>query len=127
MKSLPGLGLDLISISRFASVLERGGADFKDKVYTPQEQESAEARKNPCQHYAARFAGKEAVLKALGRGLGQGMSLQEIEILSDGRSAPRIVLHGKALAVATKLGVVAWSISLSHSRDTAGAVVNAHF
>ena len=109
------------------TVLERGGDIFRDEVFTLCEQESAEARKNPSQHYAVRFAAKEAVLKALGRGLGQGIALKEIEILSDGRTPPSITLHGNALKVATGLRVVGWSISLSHSRDTCGAIVNAHF
>jgi len=123
----PGIGLDLVTVTRFADALERGGDAFRKRLFTPKEQAHAATRSKPAQHYAARFAAKEAVMKALGRGFGQGVAFPEIEILSDGKSAPQVVLHGKTKQLAEAAGIVTWALSLSHSDDTAGAVVMARF
>lgn len=123
----PGIGLDLVTVTRFADALERGGEAFRKRLFTAKEQAHAATRSKPAQHYAARFAAKEAVMKALGRGFGQGVAFPEIEILSDGKSAPQVVLHGKTKELADAAGIVAWALSLSHSDDTAGAVVMARF
>jgi len=123
----PGIGLDLVTVARFADALERGGSAFRERLFTAAEQAQAESRSRPQQHYAARFAAKEAVMKALGRGFGQGVAFPEIEIHSDGRSAPQVELHGNTAALAKESGICGWSLSLSHSDDTAGAVVMARF
>ena len=120
---MPGLGLDLVSVPRFAAALERGGDAFRERLFTPAEQAQADSRSRPAQHYAARFAAKEAVMKALGRGFGQGVAFPEIEVVSDGRTPPRLELHGETAALAAAAGIVGWSLSLSHSDETAGAVV----
>jgi len=112
-------GIDLIEIKRIQKALERHGDRFLDRIFT--EAEIKQARGN-APELAARFAAKEAASKALGTGIGP-VSWREMETINDFRGKPQIHLHGRAALIAEELGYTTWSVSLTHSRDTAAAVV----
>lgn len=116
-----GLGIDLCEIERIGAMLERWGERFTGKVFTTGERGYALARANAAAHLAARFAAKEATLKALG--VPPGLSWHEMEVVGGGREAPLLVLRGKALAAADELGVVRMHLTLTHTVEVAGAVV----
>lgn len=118
------LGCDLLGIARFRKVLARDPA-FMETVFTPGEISYCRGRHDPALHLAARFAAKEAVLKALEIGLGVPPArslLQQIEVLSNG-GAPRLCLHGRMAHHAHRSGVIAASITLSHDAELALAQV----
>ncbi len=119
----PGLGVDLVEVERFRSSLEHGGPAFRDRLFTAAEQAECEARPDPAPHYAARFAVKEAAMKALGTGWSGGLAFTDFEVHSDGRSAPGLQLRGRAAERAREAGILAWRVSLSHTRALAVAVV----
>ena len=112
------VGLDLIEIDRLERALERRPA-LGERVFSEGERAFAAGRARPAQHLAARFAAKEAALKALGLG---GLRLHEVEVLGGGDAAPRIALRGSAAAEAARRGVEL-ELSLTHSREHAAAVV----
>jgi holo-[acyl-carrier protein] synthase len=112
------LGLDLIEIARVRRALERHGDGFRDRCFTPAEQAYCEGRANPAQHYAGRFAAKEAVGKALG--IGVHFTWKEIEIR--GRPKPGVHLSGRTAAVAERIGAARIDVSMTHSRELAAAV-----
>lgn len=113
------LGVDIIEIARIQAAIDRWGQKFLERVYTAAELEFC---RNRTPELAVRFAGKEAVMKALGTG-NRGVAWREIEILPNRRYAPRIFLHARARSRAEKLGVTELAISLSHSREYAIASV----
>ena len=113
------VGTDLIEIGRIRRSLERY-AGFRDRCFTPAEQEYCESRANPAESYAGRFAGKEAVGKALGFGVARAFAWKEIEIV--GRPKPSVRLSGRLAAVAERSGVHAIDLSMTHSRELAQAV-----
>ena len=113
------VGVDIIEIERIAAIAERHPTRFPQRIYT--EGERAYCRGRPPQ-LASRFAAKEAVMKALGTGT-RGVAWREIEVVRKPGSAPEIVLHGRAKALATKLGAKRLALSLSHSREYAVASV----
>ena len=112
---IKGTGNDIIEIARIAKSYERYGARLLQRVFTEGEAAYCAARKRIAQHLAVRFAAKEAVAKALGTGIKDGVSWRGIEVVRAPGAAPQIVLHGGAAAVAEKLGVKTMHISLSHS------------
>ena len=112
-------GVDIIEIERIQRAISRWDVRFLNKVYTPGELWLCRGR---VPELAVRFAGKEAISKALGTGL-VGVSWREMEILSDPRGKPLVRLHGRAKARAAELGLVDFAISLSHSRQYAVASV----
>lgn len=112
-------GLDLIEIKRIKKALERHGDRFLYRIFT--EAEIKQARGN-APELAARFAAKEAASKALGTGIGP-VSWREMETINDFSGKPQLHLHGRAAFIAEELGYTTWSVSLTHSRDTAAAVV----
>ncbi|HWS24627.1 MAG TPA: holo-ACP synthase [Anaerolineales bacterium] len=112
-------GVDLIEIYRLESALERAGQTFMDRVFTQKEQELF--GKNLAS-LAARFAGKEAVSKAIGTGFGD-IAWTDVEILRGERGEPLLHIRGKAAEAAAQLGILRWSISLSHTHDHAIAMV----
>jgi holo-[acyl-carrier protein] synthase len=111
------VGVDLIEIPRIARALERY-PDFRERCFTETEREYCEGRPNPAQHYAARFAGKEAVGKALGSGV--RFTWREIEIA--GRPKPGVTLSGRTRAWAERVGAGRIELSMTHSRELATAV-----
>ena len=112
-------GVDLIEISRIEEVMSRHGKHYLERIYTPSELELCGKR---VESLAGRFAAKEAVAKALGCGIGD-VEWKEIEILGDEQHAPVLHLHGKAAQKADELGLMSWSLSLSHSQSHAVAFV----
>jgi holo-[acyl-carrier protein] synthase len=110
------VGVDVIEIERIRRALERPG--FRDRCFTTAEREYCDAKKNPAESYAARFAGKEAVGKALGCGV--RFTWKEIEIA--GRPKPVVKLSGKTAAWAEKVDAGAIDLSMTHSRELAAAV-----
>lgn len=113
-----GVGIDLLEIERIERALERHPR-LAERIFTDAEREYAAARARPGRHLAARFAAKEAVVKALG--LSGGFGLREIEVLAG--EPPTVRLSGRAAEAAEGLTV---EISLTHSRDNAAAVAIAH-
>ena len=113
------VGVDLIEIARVRRTLERYPS-FRRRCFTEAERAYCDSRPNPPQHYAARFAGKEAIGKALGFGVARAFAWQEVEIA--GRPKPGVALSGRIQAWAEGLGAGAIDLSMSHSRELATAV-----
>ena len=113
------VGVDIVSVERVERALARWEDRFLARVYTPREREACRGR---AESLAARFAAKEAVLKALGCGLDNGISWQDVEILGRG-TEPRVCLHRAASARAREIGIQEWAVSLSHDQGMAIAVV----
>jgi holo-[acyl-carrier protein] synthase len=113
------VGVDLIEIGRVRRALERYPT-FRARCFTDAERAYCESRPNPPQHYAARFAAKEAVGKALGFGVASRFAWREIEI--SGRPKPGVVLSGRIQAHAARVGAGAIELSMTHSRELAAAV-----
>ncbi len=118
-----GLGTDLVEVDRVRASLDRFGERFLLRVFTPGERAYAAAKRCPEQNLAARFAAKEAGAKALGTGLSRGVGWREFEVTRSPEGAPRLVLHGRALASAAALGVERTLLSLTHTDRYAFAVV----
>jgi holo-[acyl-carrier protein] synthase len=116
-----GIGTDIIECLRIAQMIERHGELFINRVYTPHEIQYCQTRKLATQHFAARWAAKEAVLKALGTGWRRGISWRDVEVRNDPGGRPVINLTGGAREVADQLGVLEMHISLSHCRSHATA------
>lgn len=117
-----GLGMDLIEISRIEKTFSRFGTTFLYKVFTMSEY-ALLVSKLSFSSIAARFAAKEAAVKALGTGFSDGITFKHIEILSRPNGKPGLCLHDKAQKKAQELGVHTILLTLSHSHNTAGAVV----
>src|SRR5258708_21423921 len=113
------VGTDLIEIARIRRSLERY-ANFRDRCFTADEQAYCESRPNPAQSYAGRFAGKEAVGKALGFGVARAFAWKDIEIV--GRPKPSVRLSGRVAAWAERVGAGSIDLSMTHSRELAQAV-----
>jgi holo-[acyl-carrier protein] synthase len=118
-----GIGTDIIECLRVAQMIERHGELFLARVFTPHEIEYCSARKAATQHYAGRFAAKEAVLKALGTGWTRGVQWRDIEVRNDFGGKPKIALSGGAREMCESLGVSEMLISISHCRTHATAYV----
>jgi holo-[acyl-carrier protein] synthase len=113
-----GVGIDLLEVRRLEQALERR-PPLAQRLFTEGELAYAGARRRPARHLAARFAAKEAAVKALGAG---PLAPREVEITGSGRETPRLRLHGRAAAAAAEQGV-ALHVSLTHSRELAAAIV----
>jgi holo-[acyl-carrier protein] synthase len=119
-----GIGVDIVEVARIRAGLDnpRTGARFQARVFTEQEIAYCRRRHNAAESFAARFAAKEATMKALGRGFGQGIAWREIEV-TRGEGAPGVRLSGGAQAYAEALGIRRIHLSLSHTADLAIAYV----
>ncbi len=115
-------GVDAVEIRRIAAALERFGARFERRVFTPRELAFCRGR---VPELAARFAAKEAVSKALGTGL-RGIGWREVEILPNRRGKPQVYLYGRALSRAAELGLTHFEVSLTHTDELAIAFVVAY-
>src|SRR5690348_4270538 len=113
------VGTDLIEIQRIRRALERYPS-FRERCFTEAERAYCDSRPNPAQHYAARFAGKEAIGKALGFGVARAFAWREVEIA--GRPKPSVRLSGRIAARAEGMGAGSIDLSMTHSRDLANAV-----
>ena len=110
-----GHGVDLVETARIRHLFDQHGSHFLDRVFTAAEQAYCDANpKRRFEHLAARFAAKEAVLKALGTGWRGGIGWTDIEVLRDPAGKPSVALHGQAAAVAAAAGIRNWLLSLSH-------------
>jgi holo-[acyl-carrier protein] synthase len=118
-----GVGTDLIEIARIANSVERFGERFLTRIFTPREIAYCQRKKGSAESFAARFAAKEAGAKALGTGISRGVGWLELEVSRAPGERPILQLSGRAAARARSLGVAHISLSLTHSRDTALAVV----
>lgn len=117
-------GVDIVEIQRITDSINKYGDVFLKRIYTAQEIEYCEARNvGKYQSYAARFAAKEALSKAIGTGISGDASLTEIEVVNDAMGAPKLFLHGAALRKANEMGVKEFKVSLSHSHNYAVAFV----
>lgn len=116
-----GIGTDIVECLRIAHMIERHGELFLTRVYTPHEISYCSARKAATQHYAGRWAAKEAVLKALGTGWSRDIKWRDVEVRNDMGGKPEIVLEGGALEISRRLGIDNVLISISHCRSHATA------
>jgi len=115
-----GVGIDIIEVSRIKMSIEDYGPLFTDKIFTPSEIKYCTDKPNPFQHYAARFAAKEAFSKATGTGWNNDFSWQEIEVMNEASGKPCLRLKGVALKNFARKNIF---LSLSHSGDYVAAVV----
>ena len=118
-----GVGIDVVATGRIARALAEATGDFEARVFTPAEREACRQRVDKADALGARFAAKEACFKAVGRGLGQGLAFQQIEVTADESGRPELRLSGAAAARAEALGVTRIHVSLSHDIDVAAAIV----
>lgn len=117
-------GIDLVALERFARLLDERGDRFVERCFTEAEQRYAAGRgARRVEALAARFAAKEAVLKALGTGLEPGMAWTDIEVSREGDGPPEVRLRGRVRERAAEKGVRAWLLSVSHDGDYAMASV----
>jgi len=116
-----GIGIDVVEVERIASAIERHGELLLARLFTAGERRYCEAQKHPALHYAARFAAKEAVSKALGTGIGGQAGWLDLEVIREESGAPRLVLTGAAAEFAKREGIREIRISLSHATSYAAA------
>jgi holo-[acyl-carrier protein] synthase len=112
-----GIGIDIVSIPRIERVLERWGRLFTERVFTPAEIAFCESKSNPGQHFALRWAVKEAMLKALGSGLMRGIKWTDIEVVNDPSGRPLLEIHNQAKGFLADRNIKAAFVSISHERD----------
>jgi holo-[acyl-carrier protein] synthase len=116
-----GVGTDLVEIARFRLALERRGERLRHRLFSPEELAYADRHRDPAPRLAARFAVKEAVMKAMGVGLWK-FKLRDIEVARAKSGAPSVVLYRRAAEMASERGVGAWHLSITHSDTTAMAI-----
>lgn len=117
------IGIDLVEVSRLEEVFARRGDRFRARVFTESETNYCESLGSKFASYAARFAAKEAVMKALGTGWSEGVGWKDIEVVSRPGIAPAIILHKRALDRMGEIGASRVHVSLTHSGDLAIAQV----
>lgn len=117
------IGIDLVEVSRLEEVFARRGDRFRARVFTESEINYCESLGSKFASYAARFAAKEAVMKALGTGWSEGVGWKDIEVVSRPGIAPAIMLHKRALDRMSEIGASRVHVSLTHSGDLAIAQV----
>lgn len=115
-----GIGVDLVEVARMRRALARTPG-LAQRVFTDAERTYCERRRDPTERYAARFAAKEAVMKALGVGLG-GFGFHDVEVVKARSGEPSLRLGGKAAALASERGVVEWRLTLTHTASLAEAI-----
>ena len=118
-----GTGIDLCEVSRMQAKIQAPADEFVAQVFLPGEVAYCEAKRHSAEHFAARFAAKEAVVKALAGADGEGSFWQDIEIMNEPDGRPVVILHGRAKEMADALGVRRVFVSLTHTRDLAAATV----
>jgi holo-[acyl-carrier protein] synthase len=116
-----GIGIDVVEVERIADAIARHGEPFLARLFTTAERNYCEAQKKPALHFAARFAAKEAVSKALGTGIGGDAGWLDLEITRDPSGAPKLCLSGAAAEFVKRNQITDVSISLSHAREYAAA------
>ena len=121
MGGVSGIGVDAVDVARFRRLLTRRPT-IVERVFTPGELAYAESSSDPAPHLAARFAAKEAVLKALGVGIGAA-GWRDMEVVRSSVGAPSLSITGRAASLAAERGVARWHLSLSHTETVAVASV----
>ena len=118
-----GIGLDLAEVDRIRAAIERHGRRFVERIYTPAEIAYVERKQNRYERYAARFAAKEAGMKAIGTGWKRGVRWQDFEVVNLPSGRPTLQFHGVAAQVAGGLGVRDTVLSLTHTATQGMAIV----
>jgi holo-[acyl-carrier protein] synthase len=118
-----GIGFDLVQVSRVEDALRRWGERFQNKVFTPGEIRYGRRKRNPARHFAARFAAKEAFVKALGIGIRRGVHWKDVEVERGPLGRPVLKIHRRAVELCRKEGIDGFSLSLTHDGDYSGAMV----
>ena len=118
-----GVGIDSVSVSRIARLIERYGDRFLEKIFTREEIEQSLGRRDGAQYFAARFAAREAFFKALGTGWGRGIPLKDVSVRNEGSGRPSLLLSKRALEATASRGAAISHLSLSHEADFAQAIV----
>ncbi len=118
-----GIGVDLVQIRRMERLLRRWGDRISGRLFTLAERDYATLQREPARHLAARFAAKEATLKALGTGIGYGIGWKEMEVVRDGRGQPALRITGRVANLLAERGVRRIFLSLTHEADLALAQV----
>lgn len=116
-----GIGTDIVECLRIAQMIERHGELFITRVYTPHEISYCQSRRQATQHFAGRWAAKEAVLKALGTGWRRGISWRDIEVRNDSSGRPIVALGGGAREIVEQQQIGQILVSISHCRSHATA------
>jgi len=117
-----GIGTDIIEVERIEKQLE-ANSGLKEKLFTVGEIAYCETKKNKAQHYAARFAAKEAFLKAIGTGWRDGLQFNEIEVSNDKLGKPVIIISGRTKDFVAEIGITNIQVSLTHIRNVVNAIV----
>lgn len=125
MSSMPivGHGIDIVEVARIARMLEEHGDQFLTRCFTSGERAVGAGGRRYHEHLAARFAAKEAAMKALGTGLADGISWTDCEVEKLSSGAPKLVFYNAALQAAMRLGAKRWHVSISHADTMAVASV----
>lgn len=118
-----GTGIDIAEVPRIREAIERHGQRFLNRIFTEGEIQYCESKANRVERYAARFAAKEAGMKAIGTGWNHGVRWRDIEVARKPGGRPSLVLHGKAAEFAAKLGATNIALSLTHTAEQAMAQV----
>jgi len=118
-----GTGIDIAEVPRIREAIERHGERFLKRIFTESEIQYCESKANRVERYAARFAAKEAGMKAIGTGWNHGVRWRDIEVARKPGERPTLVLHGKAAEFAAKLGATNIALSLTHTAEQAFAQV----
>lgn len=118
-----GTGIDLERVVRVEQAIARHGERFLQRVFTEGERRYCDSKANRMERYTARFAAKEAAMKALGTGWSHGVRWRDIEVSRQPSGRPTIIFHGVAAEIAAKLGVARAALSLSHTNEQAIAHV----
>ena len=116
-----GIGLDLVEVPRIRALLDKNGDRFRKRVFTEAEIRYCDSCAEASIHYAARFAAKEAVAKALGTGFAEGVTWTDIEVVRGSGGAPSVQLHGGAVKVAETLGGTRVLLTMTHTATSAAA------
>jgi holo-[acyl-carrier protein] synthase len=118
-----GTGIDIAEVPRIRETMDRFGARFVERIFTEGEIRYCESKANRVERFAARFAAKEAGMKALGTGWNFGVRWRDIEVVRKPGSRPTLLFHGKAAEFAARLGTKNVSLSLTHTAEQAMAFV----
>lgn len=118
-----GTGIDIAEVPRIQYAIERFGQRFLERIFTTEEMRYCDSKANRVERYAARFAAKEAAMKALGTGWNYGVRWRDCEVVRMPGGRPTIHFHGKAAEIAGKLGTKNAALSISHTQDQAIAQV----
>ena len=119
---IAGIGTDIIEVERVATSIEKQSG-FKELVFSPDEIAYCESKSHKYEHYAARFAVKEALAKALGTGWIEGTNINEAEVLNDENGKPHLHFIGETASVITAMRFTAFHVSISHTKNVAIAIV----